>query len=77
MGKSVICTKAPPVNGPRNSLNMIKNNNYIRLTKPQRVYMLVAKYGFAQSTDYAAQTMDPYFVRQSMGFVRNPWIARI
>ena len=41
------------------------------------MYMLGAKYGFAQSMDCAAQTMDPYFMRQSMDFVRNPWIARI
>ena len=39
--------------------------------------MLGAKYGFTQSTDCAVQTMDPYFARQSMNFVRNPWIARI
>ena len=32
--------------------------------------MLGTKYGFAQS-------MNPYFVRQSMDFVRNPWIVRI
>ena len=38
--------------------------------------MLGAKYGFAQSVDCTAQTMDPYFARQSMDFVRNPWIAR-
>ena len=40
-------------------------------------YMLGAKYGFAQSMDCAVQTMDPYLARQSMDFVRNPWIARI
>ena len=28
--------------------------------------MLGAKYGFAQSTDCAVQTMDPYFARKSM-----------
>ena len=46
--------------------------------------MLDEKYGFAQSMDCtvqtmdcAVQTMDPYFARQSMDFVRNPWIARI
>ena len=39
--------------------------------------MLGAKYGFAQSTDCAAQTMDPYFMRQSLDYARNPWIARI
>ena len=38
------------------------------------VYMLCAKYGFVQSTDCAAQTMDPYFARQSMDYARNPWI---
>ena len=41
------------------------------------VYMLGAKHGFAQSMDCAAQTMDPYFARQSMDCARNPWIARI
>ena len=30
------------------------------------VYMLGAKYGLAQSMYCAAQTMDPYFARQSM-----------
>ena len=30
-------------------------------------YMLGAKYGFAQSMDCAAQTMDPYFVRAIHG----------
>ena len=34
------------------------------------IYMLGAKYGFVQSTDYAAQTMDLYIARQSMDFVR-------
>ena len=40
--------------------------------------MLGTKYGFAQSTDCACavQTMDPYFVRQSMDFVCNPWISK-
>ena len=33
------------------------------------MHMLGAKYGFVQSTDCAAQTKDPYFVRQSMDFV--------
>ena len=33
------------------------------------IYMLGAKYGFVQSTDCAAQTMDPY--------LHNPWITRI
>ena len=37
--------------------------------------MLGAKHGFAQSVDCATQTMDPYFERQSMDCVRNPWIA--
>ena len=41
------------------------------------IYMLGTTDGFAQSTDCAAQTMDPYFARQSINFVRNPWIARI
>ena len=36
------------------------------------IYMLGAKYAFVQSTDCAAQTMDPYFVQQSMDFVCNP-----
>ena len=31
------------------------------------IYMLVAKYGFAQSMDCAAQTMDPYFARAIHG----------
>ena len=35
------------------------------------MYMLGTKYGFAQSTDCAAQIMDLYFARQSMDFVRN------
>ena len=42
-----------------------------------RIYMLSAKYGFVQSTDCAAQTMDPYFMLQSMDYTNNPWIARI
>ena len=41
------------------------------------IYILGAKYRFAQSTDCTAQTTDPYFARQSMDFVRNPWIAHI
>ena len=41
------------------------------------VYMLGAKYGLTQPMDWAAQTMDPYFARQSMDFVRNPWISCI
>ena len=49
------------------------------------LYVLGAKYGFAQSTDCAAQNMDSFFVRQSMDlrvskgakykFEDNPWIA--
>ena len=31
------------------------------------MYMLGAKYGFAQSMDYTAQTMDPYFARAIHG----------
>ena len=31
------------------------------------MYMLGAKYGFAQSMDCAAQTMDPYFARAIHG----------
>ena len=38
--------------------------------------MLGAKYGFAQSMDCTAQTMDPYFARQSMDCTCIPWIAR-
>ena len=33
--------------------------------------MLNAKYGFAQSMDCAAQTMDPYFVRAIHGLRKH------
>ena len=39
------------------------------------IYLLGAKYGFVQSTNCVAQTTDPYFARQSMDFVHNPWIV--
>ena len=47
------------------------------VTNKYLLYMLGAKYGFAQSTDCTAQTMGPYFARESMDFVRNPWIVHI
>ena len=40
------------------------------------LYMLRAKRGFAQSQDCPAQTLDPWFVVQSMDWPRNPGIAR-
>ena len=40
------------------------------------IYMLGAKYGFAQSTDYAAQTMDPYFAGQSMDFLHGSRVSK-
>ena len=38
--------------------------------------MLRAKRGFAQSRDCPAQTLDPWFVVQTMDWPRNPGIAR-
>ena len=35
------------------------------------IYMLGAKYGFAQSMDCAAQIMDPYFAREIHGLHVN------
>ena len=40
------------------------------------IYMLRAKRGFAQSRDCPAQTLDPWFVVQTMDWLRNPGIAR-
>ena len=40
------------------------------------VYMLRAKRGFAQTRDCPAQTLDPWFVVQTMDWPRNPRIAR-
>ena len=40
------------------------------------MYMLCAKYGFAQSMDCAAQSSDRYFAQQSMDLLRIPWIVR-
>ena len=40
------------------------------------VYMLRAKRGIAQSRDCPAQTLDPWFVVQTMDWPRNPGIAR-
>ena len=40
------------------------------------MYMLRAKRGFAQSRDCPAQTLDPWFVVQTMDRPRNPGIVR-
>ena len=40
------------------------------------MYMLCAKHGFAQSRDCPAQTLDTWFVQQTMDGPRNPRIAR-
>ena len=40
------------------------------------MYMLRAKRGFAQTRDCPAQTLDPWFVVQTMDWPRNPRIAR-
>ena len=40
------------------------------------IYMLRAKRGFAQSRDCPAQTLDPWFVVQTMDWPRNPGITR-
>ena len=37
------------------------------LRNSRNMYMLAAKYEFAQSMDCAAQTMDPYFVLEIYG----------
>ena len=38
--------------------------------------MLGSKHGSGQSTDCAAQSMDPCFEQQSMDCPLNPWIAQ-
>ena len=40
------------------------------------VYMLCAKYGFAQSMDCPVQSSDRYFAQQSMDLLHIPWIVR-
>ena len=41
---------------------------YIKIMMLYSVYLLCAKYGFAQSKDCPAQSIDQYFVQQSMDF---------
>ena len=38
--------------------------------------MLCAKYGFAQSMDCPAQSINRYFAQQSMDLLCTPWIVR-
>ena len=52
----------------------LNSKTSIKLQK--RIYMLRAKRGFAQSRDCPAQTLDPWFVVQTMDWPRNPGIAR-
>ena len=39
--------------------------------------MLCAKYGFAQSMDCPTQSVDQYFVLQSMDLLCIPWIVHL
>ena len=39
--------------------------------------MLCTKYGFAQTMDCPAQSINRYFAQQSMDLLRIPWIVRL
>ena len=43
--------------------------------EPSYMHMLRAKHGFAQSRDCPVQTLDPWFVVQTMDWPPNPGIA--